>query len=41
MREIREVGGTWPPNGVSLAQHIRSERPDQKVDWDAIIVEED
>ena len=39
--KFREVGGTWPPNGVSLAQHIRSEQPDQKVDWDAIIVEED
>jgi len=27
-----KVGGTWPRAGVSLAQHIKSERPDQKID---------
>ncbi|KAJ7732066.1 hypothetical protein DFH07DRAFT_755417 [Mycena maculata] len=37
--KFAKVGGTWPRAGVSLAQHIKSERPDQKIDWDASIAE--
>jgi hypothetical protein len=33
-------GGTWPRAGVGLAQHIKSEHPDQKIDWDTSIAEE-
>jgi hypothetical protein len=35
-----EVGGTWARAGVGLAQHIKSEHPDQRIDWDASIAEE-
>ncbi|KAJ7855640.1 hypothetical protein B0H14DRAFT_2579294 [Mycena olivaceomarginata] len=35
-----KVGGTWPRAGVGLSQHIKSECPDQKIDWDASIAEE-
>ena len=38
--KFTKVGGTWPQAGVSLAQHIKSERPDQKIDWDAGIAED-
>ncbi|KAJ7302508.1 hypothetical protein DFH08DRAFT_826531 [Mycena albidolilacea] len=38
--KFAKVGGTWPRAGVGLAQHIKSEHPDQKIDWDASIVEE-
>ncbi|KAJ7808095.1 hypothetical protein B0H14DRAFT_2609208 [Mycena olivaceomarginata] len=38
--KFAKVGGTWPRAGVGLAQHIKSERPDQRIDWDASIAEE-
>ncbi|KAJ7233451.1 hypothetical protein C8J57DRAFT_1090535 [Mycena rebaudengoi] len=38
--KFAKVGGTWPRDGVSLAYHIKSERSDQKIDWDASIAEE-
>jgi hypothetical protein len=38
--KFAKVGGTWPRAGVGLSQHIKSERPDQKIDWDASIAEE-
>ncbi|KAJ7848506.1 hypothetical protein B0H14DRAFT_2583018 [Mycena olivaceomarginata] len=37
--KFAKVGGTWLRAGVSLTQHIKSERPDQKIDWDASIAE--
>ncbi|KAJ7830578.1 hypothetical protein B0H14DRAFT_2593244 [Mycena olivaceomarginata] len=37
--KFAKVGGTWLRAGVSLAQHIKSECPDQKIDWDASIAE--
>jgi hypothetical protein len=40
-KEFADVGGTWPSAGVSLAQHIRSERPDARIDWDAGVAEND
>ena len=39
-QQFEKVGGTWPKAGVSLAQHIKSEHPDPKIDWAAVIVEE-
>ncbi|KAJ7690290.1 hypothetical protein B0H14DRAFT_2652467, partial [Mycena olivaceomarginata] len=38
--KFAKVGGTWPRAGIGLAQHIKSEHPDQKIDWDASIAEE-
>ncbi|KAJ7476653.1 hypothetical protein FB451DRAFT_1173522 [Mycena latifolia] len=38
--QFKKVGGTWPKAGVSLAQHIKSERPDPKIDWAAVIAED-
>ncbi|KAJ6506461.1 hypothetical protein DFH09DRAFT_867734, partial [Mycena vulgaris] len=32
-QQFEKVGGTWPKVGVSLAQHIKSERPDPSIDW--------
>ncbi|KAJ7290778.1 hypothetical protein C8J57DRAFT_1612056 [Mycena rebaudengoi] len=32
-----KVGGTWPADGTSLANHIRDERPQQTVDWSTSI----
>ncbi|KAJ7833328.1 hypothetical protein B0H14DRAFT_2591522 [Mycena olivaceomarginata] len=37
--KFAKVGGTWPRAGVSLAQRIKSECPDQKINWDASIAE--
>jgi hypothetical protein len=37
--KFAKVGATWLRAGVSLAQHIKSEHPDQKIDWDASIAE--
>jgi hypothetical protein len=34
-KKFADAGGTWPSAGVSLAQHIRFERPDTRIDWDA------
>ncbi|KAJ6481348.1 hypothetical protein DFH09DRAFT_950853, partial [Mycena vulgaris] len=34
-QQFEKVGGTWPKVGVSLAQHIKSERPDPSIDWTA------
>lgn len=28
-----KLGGTWVPEGVSLGDHIRAERPSQNIDW--------
>jgi hypothetical protein len=36
-KAFESAGGTWPGPGVSFAQHIRSERPDQTADWNAIV----
>ncbi|KAJ7493919.1 hypothetical protein FB451DRAFT_1020845, partial [Mycena latifolia] len=38
--QFKKVGGTWPKAGVSLAQHIKSEHPDPKIDWAAVIAED-
>ena len=38
--QFKKVGDTWPKAGVSLAQHIKSERPDPKIDWAAVIAED-
>jgi hypothetical protein len=38
--KFAKVGGTWPRAGVGLAQHIKSECPDQRIDWHASIAEE-
>ncbi|KAJ7690456.1 hypothetical protein B0H14DRAFT_2652387 [Mycena olivaceomarginata] len=38
--KFAKVGATWPRAGVGLAQHIKSEHPDQRIDWDASIAEE-
>ncbi|KAJ7908620.1 hypothetical protein B0H13DRAFT_2496540 [Mycena leptocephala] len=38
-KKFSDVAGTWPSAGVSLAQHIRSERPDARIDWDAGVAE--
>ncbi|KAJ7325490.1 hypothetical protein DFH08DRAFT_817163 [Mycena albidolilacea] len=38
--KFAKVGGTWSRAGVGLAQHIKSEHPDQKIDWDASIAKE-
>jgi hypothetical protein len=27
------IGGTYPPEGVSLGDHIQSQRPSQENDW--------
>jgi hypothetical protein len=39
-KKFHKVGGTWPRSGVSFAEHIKSERPDRKIDWEAIIAGE-
>ncbi|KAJ7612757.1 hypothetical protein FB45DRAFT_874959 [Roridomyces roridus] len=33
--KFHSTGGTWPAPGVSLSQHVRSERPDRTIDWNA------
>ena len=38
-QQFTKVGATWPKEGLSLAQHIKSERPDPKVNLAAAIVE--
>ncbi|KAJ7764057.1 hypothetical protein DFH07DRAFT_770706 [Mycena maculata] len=38
-KKFADVGGTWPSAGVSLAQHIKSERLDGMIDWDAVVAE--
>ncbi|KAJ6484891.1 hypothetical protein C8R45DRAFT_931325 [Mycena sanguinolenta] len=38
--QFEKVGGTWPKAGVSLAHHIKSERPDANIDWAASIAED-
>uniref|UniRef100_A0A0W0FT55 CxC2-like cysteine cluster KDZ transposase-associated domain-containing protein n=1 Tax=Moniliophthora roreri TaxID=221103 RepID=A0A0W0FT55_MONRR len=42
-REAREclvvAGGTWPTESVTLAEHIKNERPNQKIDWVALTAE--
>ncbi|KDR78511.1 hypothetical protein GALMADRAFT_209005 [Galerina marginata CBS 339.88] len=32
---FESIGGTWPAYGVSLKDHILSERPSQEIDWDS------
>ena len=39
-QQFTKVGGTWPKEGLSLAQHIKLECPDPKVNWAAAIVED-
>ncbi|KAJ6501324.1 hypothetical protein DFH09DRAFT_1102544 [Mycena vulgaris] len=34
-QQFEKVGGTWLKVGVSLAQYIKSERPDPSIDWTA------
>ncbi|KAJ7576191.1 hypothetical protein C8J56DRAFT_1062311 [Mycena floridula] len=31
--------GTWPGEGIRLADHVKAARPSQNIDWDGIIVE--
>ncbi|KAJ7745796.1 hypothetical protein DFH07DRAFT_776566 [Mycena maculata] len=38
-KKFVDVGGTWPSAGVSLTQHIKSERPDGMIDWDAVVAD--
>ncbi|KAI3609034.1 hypothetical protein WG66_010896 [Moniliophthora roreri] len=33
------AGGTWPGDGVTLANHVKSERPSRKLDWAAWMAE--
>jgi len=30
---FHSIGATYPPEGVSLGDHIRSQRPSQEIDW--------
>jgi hypothetical protein len=30
---FHSIGATYPPDGVSLGDHIRSQRPSQEIDW--------
>jgi hypothetical protein len=31
------IGATYPPEGVSLGDHIRSQRPSQEIDWTSAV----
>lgn len=34
---FHSIGATYPPEGVSLGDHIRSQRPSQEIDWTSVV----
>ncbi|KAK7447453.1 hypothetical protein VKT23_014162 [Stygiomarasmius scandens] len=36
-----EAGGSWPEEGVRLADHVKAERPNWDVDWDTLLQQEE
>ena len=34
---FHSIGGTYPPEGVSLGDHIQSQRPSQEIDWTSVV----
>jgi hypothetical protein len=34
---FHSIGATYPSEGVSLGDHIRSQRPSQEIDWTSVV----